>query len=113
MVWDLANGFTLSYGFGAEQIPGTPIVFLVLLAAFAVLALAYFAYRRGRLTPLDGYGLIVLGALALLVLFIQFSGLKDEAAQEGIYIEFQLGLWGTVLSFIAIAIGGVLNLKEP
>lgn len=111
--WDLASGTVIGSGFGAQQIEGKPILFLVLLAAFGVLFLAYTAFKRGSLTPtMDGYGLIALGVVPLLILFISFSGAKDQAAQQGIYIEYQVGLWGTVLGYIAAIAGGVLNLRE-
>ncbi len=111
--WDLASGTVVGSGFAAQQIEGQPILYLVLLAAFGVLALAYFAFKRGSLTPvMDGYGLIALGAVPLLILFFQFSGVKDQAAQQGVYIEYQFGLWGIVIGYIAAIAGGVLNLRE-
>ncbi|MCE7918826.1 MAG: hypothetical protein DYG85_04820 [Chloroflexi bacterium CFX1] len=111
--WDLASGTVIGSGFGAQQIEGKPILFLVFLAAFGVLYLAYTAFKRGSLIPtMDGYGLIALGAVPLLILFISFSGAKDQAAQQGIYIEYQVGLWGTVIGYIAAIAGGVLNLRE-
>lgn len=111
--WELAAGTTIGQGFYAQQMEGRPILFLVLLAAFGVFYLAYSAYKRGTLTPnMDGYGLIGLGALPLLILLISFSGVKDQAAQQGIYVEFQFGVWGVVLGYIAAIAGGVLNLRE-
>lgn len=111
--WDLASGTVIGSGFSAQQIEGKPILFLVLLAALGVLALAYFAFKRGSLTPvMDGYGLIALGAVPLLILFILFSGAKDQAAQQGVYLEYQIGLWGVVIGYIAAIAGGVLNLRE-
>jgi hypothetical protein len=111
--WNLAAGTTIGQGLFAQRVEGRPILFLVLLAAFVVIALAYFAYKRGTLTPtMDGYGLIGLGALPLLILFISFSGVKDQAAQQGVLVEFQIGLWGAVLGYLAAIAGGILNLKE-
>lgn len=111
--WDLAAGTTVGVGFSAQQIPGKPILFLVLLAALGVIVLAYLAYKRGALKPkMDGYGLIGLGALALLILFISFSGAKEQGAQQGIYVDFEFGLWGAVLGYLATIVGGVLNLRE-
>lgn len=111
--WDLASGTVVGNGFYAQQVEGKPILFLVILAAFGVLALAYFAFKRGVLTPImDGYGLIALGAVPLLILFIQFSGIKDQAAQQGVYIQYQFGLWGVVIGYIVAIAGGVLNLRE-
>lgn len=111
--WKLAAGYTVNYGFSADRVSGKPILFLVLLAAISVLYIAYLALQRGHLTSLDGYGLIGLGAFALFILLTQFSGMKNEAAQQGVYVEYQLGLWVTVLGFIAVIVGGRMNLKEP
>jgi len=111
--WELAAGTTVGSGFAAQQIPGKPVLFLVLLSAFGVIALAYFAYKRVSLTPiLDGYGLIGLGAFALLIMFISFSGAKEQGAQQGIYVDFEFGLWGAVIGYLAAIVGGVLNLRE-
>lgn len=110
--WELAAGTSMAIGFGqAQEIPGNPILFLVLLAGLGVLALAYFALQRGAATKLDGWGLIGLGALPLLVLLPQLGG-QNEAAQQGIQIDYQYGLWGVILGYIAVIVGGVLNLKE-
>lgn len=110
--WELAAGTTIRSVFGTEPVEGNPILFLILIASLAVLTLAYFAYKRGFLSPIDGYGLIASGILSLLILVIQFSGLKDEAAQQNVYVEFRYGLWGTVLGYLAVIIGGFLNRKE-
>jgi len=110
---ELASGATINFGFTAQQLDGQPILFLVLLAAFGVLALAYFAFKRGSLTQnMDGYGVVALGAVPLLIMFSQFSGFKSQAAQQGIYVEYQFGLWGVVIGYIAVIAGGVLNLRE-
>jgi len=96
-------------------------LFLILLAGLAVFVLAYFAWqRRGVLKGVDGYGVIGLGALPLLILLAQLSGqseLREQAITLGeqsiaITIEYQPGLWGVVLGNIAVFIGGVLNLKQ-
>lgn len=110
--WELAAGTTVGAGFSAQQVPGEPILFLVLLAGLGVLALAYFSLQRGYLTKLDGLGPIGLGVLALLVLFIQFSGARERAAQQGFVVEYQYGFWGVVLGYIATIVGGVMNMRD-
>jgi len=110
--WQLSAGSTTGSGYFAQQVPGKAILFLVLLIAFAVIAIAYLAWRRGHLTQTDGFGPIGLGGLALLILLITFSGAKAQAAQQGIYFEYQYGLWGVVIGYIGTIIGGVLNLRE-
>ena len=111
--WDLAAGTTVGQGFYTQPVEGTPSLFLVLLAAFGILYIAYSAFKRGALLPLtDGYILIGLGVLPLLILFFTFSGLKDQAAQQGVFVEYQYGLRGVIIGYIASIAGGVLNLRE-
>ena len=110
--WQLAAGTTIGEGYFAQRIPGKPVLFLVLLAGFGVFALAYLTYKRGTLTPMDGYGPIGLGVLPLVILLAEFSGSKGQAAQQGVYFEYQFGLWGVVVGYIAVIVGGIFNLKE-
>ena len=99
-------------GHFVQEVPGESILFLVLLAGIAVFLLGYFAYKRGMIKPLDGYGLIGLGVLPLLILFIYLSRFKEQVDQEDLCVEYQFGLWGVVLGYIAVIIGGILNLKK-
>lgn len=111
--WDLAAGSMVNMGLSVEKIPGKPVLFLVLVAAFLILVLSYFASRRGMITPLpDGFELIALGTLPLLILFFAFVGMQDEAAQSGVYVEYRFGLWGVVLGYLAAVAGGIINLLE-
>jgi hypothetical protein len=110
--WQLAAGTTVGSGFGAQRVPGEPILFLVLLAGLGVLALAYFSLQRGYLTELDGLGVIGLGALPLLVLFIKFSGTHEQPPQLGFVVEYRYGLWGVILGYIAVIVGGVMNMRD-
>ena len=59
----------------------------------------------------DGYTIIELGVLPLLLLF-SFSGLKDQVAQQGVYVEFQYGLRGVIIGYLASIAGGVIYLRE-
>lgn len=109
--WQLAVGTTVGEGFGAQSIPGRPIFFLVALSAIAVLALTYLAWQRGTLIPLDGFGLISLGIVPLLILMVQFGDSRSEAAQQGFDLDFQYGLIGVVLGFLAVLTGGIMNMR--
>jgi hypothetical protein len=109
--WQLAVGTTVGDGFGAQSIPGRPIFFLVALSAIAVLGLTYLAWQRGTLIPLDGFGLIGLGIAPLLILMYQFGDSQSEAAQQGFDLDFKYGLIGVVLGFLAVVIGGIMNMK--
>ncbi|MCL0052359.1 hypothetical protein M1M92_02645 [Peptococcaceae bacterium] len=119
--WELAAGTTVGKGYFVLEVPGEPVLFLVLLAGIAVFLLGYFAYKRGMIKPLDGYGLIGLGVLPLLILFIYLFKFKEQVIEEGLQLECQfgswglvLGFWGVILGYIAVIIGGILNLiKKP
>ncbi len=110
----IAAGSSIGEGYYATKIPGRPVIFLVFLAALGALALGYMAWKRGALqTNLDGYGLIALGVIALLILLMEFSGEKDRANQMGTLYQYQIGIYGVVIGNILLIIGGVVNLKQP
>ena len=111
--WDIATGIKIDTGFGAQRYPGSPIIILVLFVALIVLGLAYFAWQRGRSNKLDSYGLIGLGLVTLVLIYLISSMAKKDAASEGLLFEFMYGLWGTVISYIGIVIGGIMNLRQP
>lgn len=114
--WDLAAGSTINYGFGSEAIPGDPVLFIVLIAAFLVFPLLFFAYQRGMLQPLlDGIGLIATGAIPLFVLLLFYLASQSEASDAGLYgiqVEYQFGLFAVILGYIAVIAGGVMNLRS-
>jgi hypothetical protein len=105
----LQSGLDIAMGTASTEpgYHGNPFVFLVPLAAIAVLVLAYLAFRRGHLHPIDGIGVILIGLFGPLYLYLQFG-----RPGEGVTIEYQYGLWGTVVGFIVILLGGVFNYLE-
>ena len=112
--WELAAGTEVSIGFGqTEQLPGSPELFLVLLPALAVLALAYRALRHGSTSKFyDGTAVIGLGALALVVALLALGGEDpSELAAQGITVDYRIGYWGTVLAYIGVTVGGILNIR--
>lgn len=110
--WQLAAGTSMGAGYFAQEMPGKPVLFVVLVAGLLALGVAYAAYKRRRLTEMDGYGLMALGAVPLLVLLTQFSGSKNQAAQQGMYTEYQFGLAGVVIGHLAVIAGGAFNQRE-
>jgi hypothetical protein len=101
--WDVAIG-TASTEPGYH---GNPFVFLILLAGLAVLAMTYFAFRRGHVAPSDGIGMIGMGVVALAYLYLQFG-----RPSEGVTMEYQYGIWATVVGLVLIVAGGLLNFFE-
>lgn len=101
-----------------QRVSGEPLVMLALFAAVAVLVLAGFAIRRGKLHPVDGIGVIGLGvgALILLVLegLIQSSKMQQDGTAQFVQISPEIGLIGAVIGYLAIIAGGILNqLRKP
>jgi len=110
--WQLAAGGNIQTGFGTQPIEGSPVLFLVLLAAIGCLALVYFGYQRQIVTRTGAYIATGLAGASLLILLAKFSGAQSQATQPGVTVKLQYGLWGTVLANVAIIIGAVLDLRE-
>ena len=108
--WQLAAGTFVGSGENVQPVPGRPVLFLVPLAGLVVIALAFFAWQRGGFTKMDGAALIGSGTLPLIVLFWQLTRAQQEAAQQGVTVAYQYGLWGVVLGYITVIVGGVLDM---
>jgi hypothetical protein len=96
-----------------QRIPGEPLILLALLAAIAVLVLAGLAIRRGKLTKMDGIGIIGLGSAALALLVIQGFIYSDQLQRSGgaqfVQLSPEIGLVGVLAGYLAVIIGGILN----
>lgn len=116
--WQLATGGTVQTSMGAQPFPleASPVLFLVLLAAAACLALVYFLYQRRIALRKAAYAAIGLAGLSLLILLVKFAGAQAQPPQAGSGIDVQLrlqyGFWGTVLANLAIIAGAVVALRE-
>jgi uncharacterized membrane protein len=110
--WDLAAGTKIETFLGSyEALPGEPILFFIPFVALVVLSLAYRYWKKKQLAKIDGIGVILLGLLPLgLLLF--FSDAKAEVAREGITLKYLIGVWGTIIGYIAVTIGGFLNMQK-
>lgn len=104
------SGWQLALGSAAagEKYNGNFFVFLILIFAIAVLALAVMAMRRGYATLGDGISLVGLGGLVLLFLYQQFG----TPVPEGSTREILYGLWGEVIGWVLVVLGGVLNFVD-
>jgi hypothetical protein len=84
---------------------------LVLLTVVALLVISTFAVRSARgakLSARDAYGVLGTSVLVLLALFRQFL----TKPPEGVNREVLFGLWGYLLGWLLILIGGVVNTLE-
>jgi hypothetical protein len=104
------SGLQLAIGSSAEGegYKGNILVLLTLVALFVILFFAIQHGRSGSLTARDTYGVFGTSALVLLILFQQFLA----APTEGINREILYGLWGYIVGWLLILIGGVVNLTK-
>lgn len=104
------SGLQLAIGNSAEGegYKGNIFVLLTLVALFVILFFVIQYTRNGSLGARDSYGVLGTGILVLLVLFQQFL----TAPSEGVNRQVLYGLWGYIVGWLLILIGGVVNLVE-
>lgn len=104
------SGLQLAIGNSAqgEGYKGNIFVLLTLAALFVILFFAVQYTRSGVLTARDTYGVLVTSVFVLLVLFQQFL----TAPSEGVNRQVLYGLWGYIVGWLLILIGGVVNLVQ-
>ena len=104
------SGFQLAIGSSAEGegYKGNIFVLLSLIALFVILFFAIQHSRSGSLTTRDTYGVLGTSILVLLMLFQQFL----TAPSEGVNRQVLYGLWGYIVGWLLILIGGVVNIVE-
>jgi hypothetical protein len=103
------SGFQLAVGTGqGEGYKGNLLVLLSLVAIFVILILLIRSAQRASLTVWDTYGVLVTSVAVLLILFQQF--LTPPA--KGVNRELLFGLWGFIVGWLLILIGGVINTVE-
>jgi hypothetical protein len=103
------SGLQLAIGStGEEGYKGNIFVLLTLIALFVILFFAIQHSRSGSLTARDTYGVLGTSVLVLLILFQQFL----TAPAEGVNRQVLYGLWGYIVGWLLILIGGVTNLVE-
>jgi hypothetical protein len=104
------SGLQLAIGNSAEGegYKGNIFVLLTLVALFVILYFAIQHNRSGTLTVRDTYGVLATSVLVLLILFQQFL----TAPSEGVNRQVLYGLWGYIVGWLLILIGGVANLVQ-
>ncbi len=99
----------------SPPIQGSPVLFLVLLAAIGCLAIIYLIYRRQLALQIGSFGAIGLAVLSLLILLFKMVDAQPDLQQTdfvNIETHYQSGLFGTILGYLGIIVGAVLNLTE-
>lgn len=104
------SGLQLAIGNSAEGegYKGNIAVLLTLIALFVILYFVIQYSRSGVLTARDTYGVLGTSVLVLLLLFQQFL----TTPSEGVNRQVLYGLWGYLVGWLLILIGGVVNLVQ-
>ncbi|MCW5873716.1 MAG: zinc-ribbon domain-containing protein [Anaerolineales bacterium] len=107
---DLASGFS----FMGQPVEGGPALWLVLLAALGAIYLAYRFFSGDNSEQVKVLGPVGLGLVGLLAMYSRYDFFQELVGSRdaGFTVNFELGLWGTLLGLIAIVAGGALNKLE-
>jgi len=103
------SGLQLALGSGeGNGYTGNIFVALSLLAILVITTFVIKSAQRGSLTTRDTYGVLVTSVVVLLILFQQFL----TTPSEGVNRQILYGLWGYIVGWLLILIGGVVNTVE-
>ena len=102
--WQMAIG----EGGAGEGYKGNVVVLLFLVATLVLLFLAFRSVQHTSISKADSYGVAITSVIVLLLLFQQFL----TTPGEGINREILYGLWGYLVAWIVVLIGGVINIVE-
>jgi len=109
----LALGGTIPTNMEPEKRNGDIFILLALLAAVAAIVVVILAWRRGAASRTDGYWLLGLGGLALLILAGKFaSNQTDTSGDVDVIVQYHAGFWGAVLGYVLVFVGGVISLLQ-
>lgn len=103
--WQIAIGpiGTAEGGYG-----GNPFVLLSFVALLVLVIFVIRSARRASLTRRDTYGVLVTSVVVLLILYWLFLTTPPEWLNR----EILPGLWGYIVGWLLILIGGVVNTVE-
>ena len=107
--YDLSVGTDIDLGVGTEEVDPDLIIFVVPLAAVAVIGLVILS-TTGLLRPsLASAGQIAAASMGLMVLAFKWLDARSQSAEfDFVSVSIEIGVWVTVISFMAIIIGTVL-----
>jgi ABC-type glycerol-3-phosphate transport system permease component len=87
--------------------------YLLILLSVVTLGLAVFAWKHKHSPTQDGFCFITTGAIGLFLLFWQISTIRRQIQVEDYTTtRYQIGVWGIILGFFLVLLGGVMILRE-
>ncbi len=108
--YDLSVGTDIDLGVGTEEVDPDLIIFVIPLAAVVVIGLVILS-TTGFLRPsLASTGQITAASMGLMVLAFKWLDARSQSAEfDFVSVSIEIGVWVTVISFVAIIIGAVLT----
>ena len=106
-----AAGPAIQTGTGADLFRSSALAFIVPIAGVVALMLVLLAFRRGYVTVWDAFGLMVLGLIPLIVVWLRFGDAQELAESAGAELQAQIGLQGAILALIALMVAGALDMR--
>jgi hypothetical protein len=119
--WQIATGWSMGAtgGAGAGAQPqaqsGDTILLLVLLGALACLAVAGITFANILAPKIGGIIAAAIAVVALIIILNKSMGNQASSSQQGmvIAIEWQWGYFLTILAYLGVVVGGLLNIFIP
>lgn len=108
--YDLSVGTDIDLGVGTEEVDPDPIIFVVPLAAVAVIGLVILS-TTGVLRPsLASAGQIAAASMGLMVLAFKWLDAKSQTSDlDFVSVSIEISVWVTVISFVAVIIGAAFT----
>jgi inositol-phosphate transport system permease protein len=105
-----ATGSVIQTATGADLFRSSGLSFIVPIVGVVALLLVLLALRRGYVTVWDAFGLMILGLMPLIVVWLRFGDAQVLAEKAGAELQAQIGLTGAILALIAFMVAGALDL---
>lgn len=108
---EIATGSTIVTGGGATLFRGSSMAYLLPLAGILTLVMALLAWRRGYPSRWDGFGMIGLGLVTAVIIWIKVTSMVKLAETAGVTLQYQYGLILSFLALLAFIVAGVLHVR--
>ena len=108
--YELAAGTEVDLGVGTEEVDPDPLVFAVPGAAVVVIALVLVSVFDLVPSNLAAAGQVAAASIGLLTMAYKWLDARnDTAGLDFVSYSIEIGVWGVVIGFLAIIIGGTLD----
>lgn len=106
---DLAGGRTIEAFGSTERIEGEAILYLVPLSGVMALGLALLSGRTGKGASIMQ---IVVGVVAVLLLYLTWSNMQSQIRQYNFEVSLKIGFLGSIFAVLGIIAGAVLSMGD-